>query len=47
MALQEYRETGGEKWDYEDSPKYWAEREMEERIIEKEINERIKNEPNI
>ena len=43
MALQEYSETGGEKWDYEDTPRYWAERDTERNIIKNEIEERIRN----
>jgi hypothetical protein len=43
MAIQEYRETGGEKWDYEDTPQYWQQRDAEEKIIMEEI-ERQENE---
>lgn len=37
MAIQEYKETGGEKWDYEDTPRYWQQHDAEEQIIMEEI----------
>ena len=39
MALQEYKETGGEKWDYEDTPQYWQQRDAEEKIILNEMEQ--------
>ena len=35
-------ERGGEKWDYEDSPQYWAQREMEQNIINEELERYFK-----
>lgn len=37
MALQEYKETGGEKCDYEDTPRYWQQHDAEEQLILNEI----------
>lgn len=33
-------EEYGEPYDYEDTPRYWAQRDMERMIIEAEIEER-------
>lgn len=40
-------EEYGEPYDYEDTPRYWAQRDLEERIIEEEIEERARNEDRI
>ena len=35
-----YHEEYGEPYDYEDTPRYWTERDIERMIIENEIEER-------
>ncbi len=35
-----YNEYGGEPCDYEDTPRYWAERDMERMIMEAEAEDR-------
>ncbi len=32
-------EQGGEPYDYEDTPRYWMERDLEQKIINEEIEE--------
>ena len=39
-----YKEEFGEPYDYEDTPRFWAQQEMEKQIIENELEERMKNE---
>lgn len=43
MAIQEYKETGGEKWDYEDTPQYWQQRDAEDIIWEEGFEEYLDN----
>lgn len=33
-------------YDYMDTPRYWVQHELEERIINEEIERRFKNDPN-
>lgn len=37
-----YSEEGGEPYDYEDTPRYWVERDLENKIIEDEIERRMR-----
>lgn len=43
FGVEEY----GEPYDYEDTPRYWAERDLENRIIEDEIERKMKNEAGV
>lgn len=43
MAIQEFKETGGEKWDFEDTPRYWQQRDAEDIIWEEGFEEYLDN----
>ena len=40
MNIEEY---GGEPYDYEDTPRYWMERDLEQKIIDEEIENYVRN----